>query len=197
MSKTRGETLTRTGKILTGFQVVRSFYTACRQAVSHGVGADTQRSNATRSRRAAGRSGFSLLEVVLSLAILGGSMAVLGEAVRHGMDNARIARDLTDAQLYCESKMAELEAGLITLDPVSDAPIEPMTDSSLESSALDDEVIWLYSIETEMVDEGLVLVYLSVYQDPSLVKKPVTFTLTQMFLDESAISTETATEEAM
>ncbi len=197
MAKTPCERLTRTGKILTGFQVLRSFGTACRQAAVHGVDAGTRRPQATRSRHGAGRSGFSLLEVVLSLAILGGSMAVLGEAVRHGMDNARIARDLTDAQLYCESKMAELEAGLITLDPVSDARIEPMTDSSLESSAMDDEVIWLYSIETEMVDEGLVLVYLSVSQDPSLVKKPVTFTLTQMFLDESAISTETATEEAM
>lgn len=197
MSQTPCERLTWTGTILTGFQVVRSFGTACRQAAAHGVGADARRPQARRSGRGARRGGFSLLEVVLSLAILGGSMAVLGEAARHGMDSARIARDLTDAQLYCESKMAELEAGLITLDPVSDARIEPMTDSSLESSAQADEVIWLYSIETEMVDDGLILVYLSVSQDPSLVKKPVTFTLTQMFLDESAISTETETEEAM
>ncbi|MHB8902573.1 MAG: prepilin-type N-terminal cleavage/methylation domain-containing protein [Thermoguttaceae bacterium] len=151
--------------------------------------------DAARTRTA--RGGFSLLEVVLSLAILGGSMAVLGEAVRLAMENARVARDLTDAQLYCESKMAELEAGILTTDPVTDAQIEPMMDSSLESGGLSQDTGWLYSIETEVVDDqGLVLVYLSVYQDPATVKKPVTFTMSRMFLDESMISTDSSTTES-
>ena len=137
------------------------------------------------------------MEVVLSLAILAGSMAVLGEAVRHGLENARIARDLTDAQLYCESKMAELQSGLLTADGFGDMPIEPMTDSLLESSSEPTSAEWLYSLTSELVnEEGLMLVSVSVYQDPNTVKKPVTFTMTRMILDESLLTTGT-TEDTL
>ena len=134
---------------------------------------------------------------MLALAILAGSMAVLGEAVRHGLENARIARDLTDAQLYCESKMAELQAGLLTADGFGDMPIEPMTDSLLESSSEPTSAEWLYSLTSELVnEEGLMLVSVSVYQDPNTVKKPVTFTMTRMILDESLLTTGT-TEDTL
>lgn len=144
-----------------------------------------------------GRRGFSLLEVILSLTILGGAMAVLGEAVRNGMHNARIARDLTDAQLYCESKLAEIEAGLLTTDAVTDVPIEPMQDSVLESSTDSYETGWLYSIDSQVIDEaGLVQVAVTVSQDPAIIKDPIRFTLTRLVLDESLMtSVETATEE--
>lgn len=150
----------------------------------------------TRRASSGTRAAFSLLEVVLSLAILAGAMAVLGEAARNALENARIARDLTDAQLYCESKMAELEVGLITTDAVSDMPIEALSDSTLESTSDPQDITWLYSVETELVDdEGLVLVRITVEQDPESVKTPVSFTLTRMVLDESMISTETTSEE--
>ncbi|MDD4266788.1 MAG: type II secretion system protein [Pirellulales bacterium] len=144
-----------------------------------------------------GRRGFSLLEVILSLAILGGAMAILGEAVRQGMHNARIARDLTDAQLYCESKLAEIEAGLLTANAVADVPIERMQDSLLESSTDSYETGWLYSVESQVIDvAGLVQVAVTVSQDPAITKNPIRFTLTRLVLDESAITpVETATEE--
>ena len=143
------------------------------------------------------RKAFSLLEVILALAILAGSMAVLGEAVRHGLENARVVRDLTDAQLYCESKMAELEAGFLTTDSVSDMPIEPMAESILESSSESTETEWFYSVASELVDEeGLMSVSVSVYQDPTVVKKPVTFTMTRLFLDESQMTSGT-TEDTL
>lgn len=124
-------------------------------------------------------------------------MAVLGEAVRLGMENARVARDLTDAQLYCESKMAELEAGFLTTDSVTDMPIESMAESTLESSGELADTGWLYSVQSQLIDdEALMLVTISVQQDPATVAKPVTFTMTRMFLDESLISTET-TEDAL
>ncbi len=108
------------------------------------------------------------------------------------MENARVARDLTDAQLYCESKMAELEAGFLSTDSVSDVPIEPMADSVLESGTDSTDTGWFYSIQSELIDEqGLVQVYVTVHQDPTTVTKPVTFTITQMILDESLMSTET------
>ena len=59
-------------------------------------------------------SGLSLLEVMLALAILGGALAVIGELTRLGARSAETARDLTRAQRYCENKMAEVSAGLVT-----------------------------------------------------------------------------------
>lgn len=119
-------------------------------------------------------------------------MAALGEAVRLGTENARVARDLTDAQLFCESKMAELEAGFLATDGVTDMPIESMTESTLESTSESLGTGWLYSVSSQLIDdEALMLVTISVQQDPATVSKPVTYSMTRMFLDESLISTET------
>jgi prepilin-type N-terminal cleavage/methylation domain-containing protein len=154
-------------------------------------------SGTRRSGRRPVRKAFSLLEVILALAILAGSMAALGEAVRLGLENARVARDLTDAQLFCESKMAELEAGFLTTDSVTDMPIEPMAESTLESSSESLDTEWLYSVEAQLIDdEALMLVTISVQQDPTTVAKPVTFTMTRMFLDESLLMDET-TEDTL
>ena len=43
--------------------------------------------------------GFSLLEVILSLAILAGSLAALGEVMRQGDRNASLSSDETQAQI--------------------------------------------------------------------------------------------------
>ncbi len=154
-------------------------------------------SGTRRSGRRPVRQAFSLLEVILALAILAGSMAALGEAVRLGLENARVARDLTDAQLFCESKMAELEAGFLATDSVTDMPIEPMAESTLESSSESLDTEWLYSVSSQLIDdEALMLVTISVQQDPTTVAKPVTFTMTRMFLDESLLMDET-TEDTL
>jgi len=155
-----------------------------------------QASSGTRGQRQGARKGFSLLEIVLALAILSGSMAVLGEAVRLSMENARVTRNLTDAQLYCESKMAELQAGFLSTDGVSDMPIEPMADSMLESDSESVGANWLYSVQSELIDDGLLLVSVTVTQDPNTVKKPVSFTMRRMVLDTSTMTTET-TEETL
>ena len=65
--------------------------------------------------------GFSILEVILALAILGGSIAVLGELASRGLHNAQVAADLAHAQLLCESKLAEITAGITFPDPVQNA----------------------------------------------------------------------------
>lgn len=86
------------------------------------------------------RDGFSLLEVVLSLAILTGAVVVLGELVRSGLRSAQLARDLNQAEILCESKAQEIAAGVSPAQAVERSPIQ-------------DAPGWFYSIE--MVSSSL------------------------------------------
>jgi len=56
--------------------------------------------------------GFSLLEVILALAIFAGAVAVLGEVARWALRNAEIARDLSRAELFCEASWRRLPPAL-------------------------------------------------------------------------------------
>jgi hypothetical protein len=71
---------------------------------------NTPRGQRFRSRCA--RRGLSLMEAMLSLAILGGALAAIGELIRLGARAAEEARDLTKAQLICDSIMGEVVAGI-------------------------------------------------------------------------------------
>ena len=55
--------------------------------------------------------GFTLLEIVLALALLAGALAALGEVLSLARQNARSTQDETEASLRAESVMAELLAG--------------------------------------------------------------------------------------
>lgn len=54
------------------------------------------------------QQGFSLLEILLALAILGGSMAILSRIVDTGISAAREARDLANARMICQAKLSEV-----------------------------------------------------------------------------------------
>jgi type II secretion system protein I len=131
------------------------------------------------------RHGFTLLEVILALTILVGALAVLGELADQGLTNARTAASLAEAQLLCESKLAEVTAGLVPLSAVSGAPID--TDPN-----------WLYSIEVEpTLDPGLTVVRVTVYENLPAAKRPTEFTLSRWMIDPTyAAETETSTEDA-
>ncbi|MCH7726838.1 MAG: type II secretion system protein, partial [Planctomycetes bacterium] len=58
------------------------------------------------------RQGLTLLEIILSIAILSVSLAAIGELLRIGSRSAKDARDLSRAQIHCQSKLAELTAGI-------------------------------------------------------------------------------------
>jgi general secretion pathway protein I len=135
--------------------------------------------NPSRSLRVAAVQaprGFSLLEVILSLAILGGTVAVLGEAIRLGAQNASYARDMTHAQLLCESILAEIAAGIIPLDNVRDEPVDVVVGNGA--------ITWLYSIGWETVEEdGLLNVSVTVVQDLPNDPHPVSFTLSRWMPD--------------
>ena len=101
-----------------------------------------------RSRRHS--DGFTLLEVLLALSILVGGIVVLGEVVRAGMRNAAAARDLARAELLCESKLAEITAGV--------TPPESMSNVPLGSSQS-----WQYSVTVDSLEEaGLLSVSVTV-----------------------------------
>ena len=139
--------------------------------------------------RRKGRAGFSLLEVILALAILAGAIAVLGEASRQALRNAEVARDLGKAQLLCESKLAEITSGLVVAEPVARAAFDTTTTASLDPT----EPAWLYSIETATVDEeGLIAVRVTVTRDLPAVQRPVQFSLVRWIPDPSATSSQSS-----
>ena len=137
--------------------------------------------------------GLSLLEVMLALAILGGALAAIGELMRIGARNAEIARDMTTAQLLCESTMAEIQLGFL---PVQAAGPVQVTDPEYQQE-------WMYSIVVEPIDqEGLTSVWVQVEQNPEIFSRPVSFALTRWMIDpalgleEMEAEEEAAREEA-
>lgn len=134
------------------------------------------------------RGGFSLLEVILALAILCGAIAVLGELSRQGMDYADYARDATQAQMLCQSKLDEIVAGLSLPEPEQDVPCEPIDENETESE-------WLYSVDVNPLDEeGLMEVRVTVTQDLPALKRPVEISLVRWMVDSSMESSETGDE---
>lgn len=69
------------------------------------------------------RSGLTLYEVVLSLTIFGGAIAVLTQAISTGTRAAVESRLQTQATLWCETKLSEVVAGIEPLEPVDAVPI--------------------------------------------------------------------------
>jgi prepilin-type N-terminal cleavage/methylation domain-containing protein len=134
------------------------------------------------TNRRAKLAGFTLLEVILSLAILAGALAVLGELVRMGVRSAEEARDLTKAQLLCESLVAEIVSGAATIEAVSGAQIP-------------NDPEWVFAIEIQPIEsqtnEGLVTMQVTVSRDPALVRRPVSFSIVRWIKDPGASNTTT------
>jgi len=139
------------------------------------------------------RGGFSLLEVILALAILAGAIAVLGEMTRLGIRNASYSRDMTQAQLLCESKMAQITSGMILPEAEVGVPFAP--EDLIDP---DDPVTWFYAIELAAVEEpGVVAVGVTVAQDLPSGQHPVRFSLVRWIVDPGVeLSEQPAAEGA-
>ena len=183
-------------------QAVLNLVSIPRQAVAHKRSPENLAARLSRSvrlslRRSASykalaapthRDGFSLLEVILALAILAGAAAVLGEIARNGLESTRIARDLTYAQLMCESKLAEITSGAVGPDPVSSTAVD-ITEGSSRGG-------WLYSVEVDETDvEGLLSLRVTVTQDMPEDKHPVHCTLVRWLVDPDAVTSDTSSTE--
>lgn len=89
----------------------------------------------TRTTGVTARRGFSLLEVLLSLAIFLTAFVALSQLSANGMRAAVAARLETKAIMRCESKLAEIVAAVEPLESVTDQPFE-------------DDLDWTWSMET-------------------------------------------------
>jgi len=121
--------------------------------------------------------------VILALAILCGAVATLGELSRLGMRSAERARDVTQAQLLCESKMAEITAGLASAESDEDVPLSESEDET--------ETEWLYSVEATPLDQqGLMEIRVTVTKNLPAEQHPAESSLVRWMVDESAVSSE-------
>src|SRR4051812_12128383 len=139
------------------------------------------------------RSALSLLEVMLALAILGGSLAVISQLYAIGARQAIAARDLTEAEMWCEEKLAEISAGSTAPEPVSDAP-------------LDEEGKFVYSVEKQdLNDQGMISVTVTVRlvpsaEEASLQDNKLKYSLTRWMVDpeiEAAAIAQAASDDAL
>jgi type II secretion system protein I len=111
--------------------------------------------------------GFTLLEVILALAILAASLAALGEVMRLADHNAALTRDETQAQIIASSIMDELVAGARALTATNQAVFDAEWDPQ-----------WTYSIALEQTGFAeLVAVRVSVQQQLDAPLQPARFEL--------------------
>lgn len=131
--------------------------------------------------------GFSLLEVILALGILAGALVVLGELARQGLRYAERARDLTQAQLLCESKLAEICSSSSTPTAGGASPLENDTAGAQN---------WQCAVEVKSLSQtGLLSVRVTVAKITSDQARPVEVSLTRWMVDpEATFSQETEDE---
>jgi hypothetical protein len=76
------------------------------------------------TRRVAPRRGISLIEVLLALTILLLSIIAIGRLVDIGTDRGNDARAASRGTRLAQGKMAEVEAGVVSLDSPTDGEFE-------------------------------------------------------------------------
>jgi general secretion pathway protein I len=134
------------------------------------------------------RGGFTLFEVILSLAILGGTVAVIAQAAWSGLENARMAQELVQAQLLCESVMGELICGIRPLESAQETKFD-------EDSGLGDPQQWVYAIDIAPADvEGMLEARVTVRTNSDRPRK-VGYTLVRWMLDNSPENEKAGAEE--
>jgi len=152
---------------------------------------------------------MTLLEVILSLAILGGTMAVLGEMARLSFQNARTAREMVQAELLTESILAKVRLGIIEMESVFEMPVGLQTTNQLDivqdthavSPGNVADVLWVYSLEIVDIDivydldeneiAYLVEIAVTVRRNLPVERKPVTCRLVRWLTLELEAEEET------
>jgi type II secretory pathway pseudopilin PulG len=125
---------------------------------------------------------FTLLEVILALAILAGSMAALGEVMQLAHRNATMAEAETQAQILAASLMDEFASGSRKLDVADQQTIDDKSDPP-----------WVYSVAIENSNiEELVAVHLRVEQQMDARLQPASFELVRWMPNPNNASSESS-----
>lgn len=128
----------------------------------------------TRSRR----DGFTLLEMLLSLAILGGSLAVLSQIGSTGTDAAIEARELASCRVLAQSKSNEVMLDTVTT-PVS-VPASPL--ASFDSGSIN-EYQYTVDVQPGMLDGLLIVRVLVESLNPDSDRPLARYALDRMMVD--------------
>ena len=127
--------------------------------------------HATTGRRRKPRRGLSLLEVILSLAILVLSITAIGTLINLGTEHEMEARLSNAAARLAQSKLAEVEAGFEALED-GNGTFESDPEWNWEKKAEDQGAnLWLVTVTVSRTARG----------------RPFQYSLGQMMLDASAL----------
>jgi general secretion pathway protein I len=124
------------------------------------------------------RQAFTLLEVILAIAILGVSLAIIGEGFRASLRNIDEARHEVRASLVAESILSSVAAGEILPESVGEA-------------AYPFDANWVYSLSSEPQGdvEGLLAVSVAVHH----VSNPVySVTMSRWLTDPNWLAEQAA-----
>ncbi|MEL7498094.1 MAG: hypothetical protein AAFN77_10820 [Planctomycetota bacterium] len=115
------------------------------------------------------RNGLSLLEVILSIAILGGAMVAIGKLYFLGYRSALQTRYRSECNMIADAKMAELAGGVLPLES-GGGPVEENPD-------------WMYTVDVQQsLQPGLLLSTVTVTRtDNSNI--PISISLVRMIPD--------------
>lgn len=129
-------------------------------------------------------SAFTLLELVLALAILAGAIAALGEVMRLADQTAIMTESETQAQVLAASLMDEFASGSRELATVDQQPLVEDSDPP-----------WVYSVAIDTTDfSELVAVRVRVEQKMDSQLQPPFFELVRWMPNPNSISSESTAE---
>jgi general secretion pathway protein I len=114
------------------------------------------------------RPGITLLEVLIAMAIFLIALGAISRLIDLGMENASDASYQSDAVRLAQSKMAEVEAGVLAPD-------------SSSGGGFDEEPGWTWQLQSEQASiPNLFTITVTVNRD---VGRKVIFKLSQMVMD--------------
>ena len=128
-------------------------------------------------QRYARNHGFSLMEIIIALTILGLSLAAIGNLVMTGARSAERAQIETTAQFLCESKLGEIKSGAQPAESIGPIPFEQYEAPSG----------WQYTVMSQPVDDTgtLLNIVVMVEQVTTDGSDPIRFQLVTWMIDPS------------
>lgn len=116
-------------------------------------------------------AGFTLLEVVIAVAVLLGAITVLFQLINVGHRSSIQSKLRSDAVLIAETKMNEAVGGVIEMQSTSEAELEDYPD-------------WLWSLTVEDAGlDGLLQVTVTVRRDTTDVTVAHEYSMTRLIRD--------------